>query len=171
VFSLLPGAGDPRKELLKADLIYMVGGNTAALTGVLRELGWLPVLRRALRGGATIAAVCAPALSLCSAPVFRWANGLGAPRAAEGLGLVRASLSCHAELLPEQTAAHERAVLAGAVPAGWCLDDGAILRLTPRGRLVEAVASRPGARVTHLSTRDGRLVRRPLRLELLPGAA
>ena len=171
VFSLLPGAGDPRKELLEADLIYMVGGNTAALTGVLRELGWLPVLRRALRGGATIAAVCAPALSLCSAPVFRWANGLGAPRAAEGLGLVGASLSCHAELLPEQTAAHERAVLAGAVPAGWCLDDGAILRLTPRGRLVEAVASRPGARVTHLSTRDGRLVRRPLGLELLPGAA
>ena len=51
VFALLPGAGDPRSALLAADLIYMVGGNTAALTGVLRELDWLPVLRQALRGG------------------------------------------------------------------------------------------------------------------------
>ena len=63
------------------------------------------------------------------------------------------------------------AVVAGAVPAGWCMDDGAILRLTPRGRLIEAVASRAGAGVTHLSARDGRLVRRPLEPALLPGAA
>lgn len=171
VFALLPGARDPRRELLEADLIYMVGGNTAALTGVLRELGWLPVLRRALRGGATIAAVCAPALSLCRAPVFRWANGLGRPRADAGLGLVPASLSCHADLLPQQTAFHERAVAAGEVPAGWCLDDGAILRLTPRGRLVEAVASRAGAGAVHLSARGGALVRRELDLTLLPGAS
>jgi dipeptidase E len=170
VFSLLPGAGDPRERLLEADLIYIVGGNTQALAATLRELDWLPSLRAALRGGATIAAVCAGALALCASMVFRWANGLGRPRAAPGLGLVRASLSCHADLLPDQTAVHERAVTAGAVPAGWALEDGAMLRLTPRGRLLEAVSSRPGAQAVHLSARQGRLVRRPLELRLLPGA-
>ena len=149
----------------------MVGGNTAALTGVLRELGWL--------GGAATGAARRRddrhRLRTGTEPVRRTgvplANRLGRPRAAAGLGLVRASLSCHADLLPEQSAAHERAVATGAVPAGWCLDDGAILRLTPRGRLIEAVASRPGARATHISTRDAGLVRRELRLELLPGVA
>lgn len=167
VFSLLPGAGDPRERLLDADLIYIVGGNTGALAGILRELDWLPVLRAALRGGATIAAVCAGALVACEQMVFRWANGLGAPRAAPGLGLIRASLSCHADLLPEQTAAHEAAVAAGDVPAGWALEDGAMLRLTPRGRLLEAVTSRPGARAAHLSARGGGAVRRELELRVL----
>ena len=170
VFGLLPSAGDPREQLLDADLIYMVGGNTAALTGVLRELDWLPVLRRALRGGATIAAVCAPALSLCRAPVSRWANGLGKPVLADGLGLVPASLSCHADLLPGQTAVHEHAVAAGRAPAGWCLDDGLILRLTGRGRLIEAVSSRAGAQGTHLGLRAGGLQRRSLQPRVLPGA-
>ncbi len=168
VFGLLPGAGDPREKLLDADLIYMVGGNTAALTGMLRELDWLPALRQALRGGATIAAVCAPALSLCRAPVSRWANGLGKPVLADGLGLVAASLSCHADLLPEQTAGHERAVASGAAPAGWSLDDGLILRLTARGRLVEAVSSRAGAQGTHLSLRAGQLQRRAVTPRILP---
>jgi dipeptidase E len=167
VFSLLPGAGDPRERLLDADLIYVVGGNTGALAGILRELDWLPTLRAALRGGATIAAVCAGALVVCEQMVFRWANGLGAPRTAPGLGLVRASLSCHADLLPEQTAAHEAAVVAGAVPAGWALEDGAMLRLTPRGRLLEGVTSRAGATATHLSARDGCLVRRAVDLRVL----
>lgn len=167
VFSLLPGAGDPRERLLDADLIYIVGGNTGALAGILRELDWLPVLRAALRGGATIAAVCAGALVACEQMVFRWANGLGAPRAAPGLGLIRASLSCHADLLPEQTAAHEAAVAAGDVPAGWALEDGAMLRLTPRGRLLEAVTSRPGARAAHLSARRGGVARRELELRVL----
>lgn len=170
VFSLLPGAGDPRERLLEADLIYLVGGNTAALAGTLRELDWLPTLRTALRGGATIAAVCAGALVLCEQMVFRWANGLGEPRAAPGLGLLRVSLSCHADLLPAQTTAHEAAVVAGTVPAGWVLDDGAMLRFTPRGRLIEAVTSRPGAQATHLSARAGGLVRRPLDLRVLPRA-
>lgn len=170
VFSLLPGAGDPRDRLLDADLIYLVGGNTAALAGILRELDWLPALRAALRGGATIAAVCAGALVLAEQMVFRWANGLGSPRAAPGLGLLRTSLSCHADLLPEQTAVHEAAVAGGSVPAGWALDDGAMLRLTPRGRLVEAVSSRRGATAVHLSARDGRPVRRAVNLRLLPGA-
>ena len=170
VFSLLPGAGDPRERLLDADLIYVVGGNTGALAGALRELDWLPALRAALRGGATIAAVCAGALVVCEQMVFRWANGLGPPRVRPGLGLVRAALSCHADLLPGQTAAHEAAVLAGQVPAGWALEDGAMLRLTPRGRLIEAVSSRPGAQATHLAAGDGRLVRRAVELRLLPGA-
>ncbi len=170
VFSLLPGAGDPRERLLDADLIYLVGGNTAALAGALRELDWLPSLRAALRGGATIAAVCAGALVLCEDMVFRWANGLGTPRAAAGLGLVRASLSCHADLLPQQTAVHEAAVASGAVRAGWVLEDGAMLRLTPRGRLLEGVTSWKGAQATHLSARGGRLVSRPLELRRLPGA-
>ena len=39
-----------------------------------------------------------------------------------------------------------------------------------RGRLVEAVTSRRGATATHLSARDGRLVRRPLELRALPGS-
>jgi peptidase E len=170
LFSLLPGAGDPRAQLLDADLIYVVGGNTQALAGALRELDWLPVLRRAVREGATLALVCAGALAAAETMVFRWANGLGAPRAAPGLGLVRGSLSCHADLLPEQTAWHERAVQRGTVPAGWVLEDGAMLHLTPRGRLVEAVSSRPGAQAVRLSARDGQLVRRPLELRVLPGA-
>lgn len=170
VFSLLPGAGDPRERLLDADLIYIVGGNTGALAGALRELDWAPTLRAALRGGATIAGVCAGALVLCEQMVFRWANGLGEPRAAPGLGLIRGSLSCHADLLPEQTVAHERAVLAGEVPAGWVLEDGAMLRMTPRGRVLEAVSARPGATATQLSERGGRLVRRPAELHVVPGA-
>ncbi len=170
VFSLLPGAGDPREELRAADLVYMVGGNTQALIGTLRDLGWAPALREALRDVATIAAVCASALAVCDSAVFRWANGLGAPRTAPGLGLVGCSLSCHADLLPEQTVLHERAVAERAIPAGYRLDDGAILRMTGRGRLVEAVSSRPGATATHLRARGGRLVRRELELRLLPGA-
>lgn len=170
LFSLLPGAADPRERLAEADLIYLVGGNTGALAGALRELDWAPALRAAVRRGATLAAVCAGALVVSETMVFRWANGLGAPRAAPGLGLVRGSLSCHADLLPEQTAAHEAAVLAGEAPAGWILDDGAMLHLTPRGRLIEGVSSRPSARAVHVSARGGRLVRRPLDLRVLPSA-
>jgi peptidase E len=170
VFSLLPGAGDPRERLAEADLIYLVGGNTQALAALLRELEWTPALRAALRRGAVLACVCAGALAASEAMVFRWANGLGAPRAAPGLGLVRASLSCHADLLPEQTAFHEASVARGDVPAGWALDDGAMLLLTPRGRLVEAVGARPAARAVRLERRSGRLVRRPLDLRRLPGA-
>ena len=134
VFSLLPGAGDPRERLLDADLIHIVGGNTGALAGDAARARLAPHVasgaarrrddRRDLRGRAW-----SSASRWCSAG--RTASG--APRAAPGLGLVRASLSCHADLLPEQTAAHEAAVAAGAVPAGWALEDGAMLRLTPRG--------------------------------------
>jgi hypothetical protein len=44
-----------------------------------------------------------------------------------------------------------------------------MLRLTPRGRLVEAVTSVPGAQATHLAVRGERLVRRPLELRALRG--
>jgi hypothetical protein len=84
-----------------------------------------------------------------------------------GLGLLTGSLSVHLGGESERLPAYRRAVASGELPPGYAADDGAGLMFAGR-RLEGCVASRPDARVVHV-TPDGRggAVERQLPVKLL----
>jgi peptidase E len=93
----------------------------------------------------------------------------GPPETIAGLGLLRGSLSVHADGEPERLPAFLEAVRVGALPGGWAVDDGVGL-LFADGAFARAVASRPGAGAVRVDAVDGELVRSRVEPELL-GAA
>jgi peptidase E len=168
LFHLARDRIDPAAHLLAQDAMYVGGGSMRNLLAVWREHGVDDAIRAAWKSGVVVAG--------CSAGAMCWFEGgismsAGAPAPVRGLGLLGGSLSVHLDGEAERLPIFRRAVASGALPPGYAVDDGAAL-LFGGTKLVECVASRPGARVLRLSPNDrGGVLERALHVRLLAGPA
>ncbi|HUN79230.1 MAG TPA: peptidase E [Solirubrobacteraceae bacterium] len=155
------------ETVLDQDVVYAGGGSLRNLLALWRAHGLDELLVRAWRHGTVLAGLSAGAMCWFQGGVTR---SDGAPAPLAGLGLLRGSLTVHADGEPERLPVWLAAVRAGELPGGWALDDG--VGLLFRGeRLARVVSSRPGAGGQRVDAIAGELVRRRLEPELLGAAA
>ena len=133
-----------RAFLLSQDVVYVGGGNTANLLAVWRTHGVDLLLREAYDRGTLLCGI--------SAGANCWAAGSHTDSFGpltylrDGLGLLPGSVCPHYDSEPGRRASYRAAVAGGALPAGWALEDG-VGALFTDGRLTEAVARKPEARL------------------------
>jgi peptidase E len=138
-------AYDLRAFVLEQDVIYVGGGSTANLLAVWRLHGLDAILREALDAGAVLCGISAGMNCWYEASTTDSFGPEIAPLR-DGLGFIRGSACPHYDAEPQRRPTY-RALVDGGFPAGWAADDGAALRFSAGGTFVEAVASRPHARV------------------------
>jgi peptidase E len=154
----------PLEEIvLEQDVVYVGGGSMRNLLAIWRAHGLDDLLTRAWRRGTVLAGISAGAMC--------WFEGgvtcsSGTPEPLAGLGLLKGSLTVHADGEPERLPVWLKSVRVGALPGGWAADDG--VGLLFRGRsLAQVVSSRPGATAQRVDAIAGELVRHRLEPELL----
>ncbi|CAN5181837.1 hypothetical protein BH24ACT23_BH24ACT23_06230 [soil metagenome] len=141
---------DLRPHLLDQDLIYAAGGSMLNLMAIWQAHGLAEIMREAWESGVLLAGQSAGAMCWFEYGITASA---GVPRVAAGLGFVTGSLSVHYGRDPGRRDAYRREV-AGGLPGGYALDDGAGL-LFEGVRPVEAFAGRRGARVVRVDADAG----------------
>jgi peptidase E len=156
---------DVRRFLLSQDVIYVGGGNTAAMLAVWRVHGLDHILREAWERGVLLAGLCAG--SMCwfeSGVTASWG-----PRMApleDGLGLLPGSNCPHHELRRDVYSAF----VAGGMRPGWAAEDGVALHFTGR-ELSAVVSSRPGRFAHRVELVGDEVVETPVEPTLLPAPA
>jgi dipeptidase E len=136
-----------RETLLAQDIVYVGGGSMLGLLAVWHALGLDAILRECWETGVVLAGLSAGAMCW-----FEWgiSSSLGAPAPARGLGLLRGSLSVHADGEPARLPVFRDAIAAGTIPPGWAADDG-VGMLFRGDRLEDVVSSRPRARALRVA--------------------
>jgi peptidase E len=140
-----------REHLLAQDIVYVGGGSMINLLALWRAHGLDGVLREAWQAGIVLAGLSAGSMCWFEGGITK---GLGAPVPAAGLGFLPGSNSVHFDGEPERRPAFLDAVAAGALPAGYGVDDGVGL-LFRGARLAEVVASREGLRAYRVDAVEG----------------
>ncbi len=141
--------------VLEQDIVYVGGGSMRNLLAIWSAHGLDELLTRAWRRGTVLAGISAGAMC--------WFEGgvtcsSGTPEPLAGLGLLKGSLTVHADGEPERLPVWLKSVRVGALPGGWAADDG--VGLLFRGRSLEhVVSSRPGAGAQRVDAIAGELVR------------
>jgi dipeptidase E len=152
-----------REIVLGQDIVYAGGGSMRNLLALWRAHELDTLLVEAWRRGTVLAGLSAGAMCWFQGGVTR-SSGPPAPLA--GLGLLRGSLTVHADGEPERLPVWLESVRSGALPGGWALDDGVGL-LFAGNHLERAVSSRPGASAQRVDAIAGELVRKRLEPKLL----
>ncbi len=154
----------PLEEIvLEQDIVYVGGGSMRNLLAIWSAHKLDELLTRAWRRGTVLAGISAGAMC--------WFEGgvtcsSGSPEPIAGLGLLKGSLTVHADGEPERLPVWLKSVRVGALPGGWAADDGVALLF--RGLSLErVVSSRPGASAGRVDAIAGELVRHRLEPELL----
>ncbi|GHD06704.1 putative peptidase YgaJ [Streptomyces violarus] len=133
-----------RSFLLAQDVVYVGGGNTANLLAVWRTHGLDRLLREAYDLGTLLCGI--------SAGANCWAEGSHTDSFGplmylpDGLGLLAGSVCPHYDSEPGRRPSYRAAVMAGQLPAGWAVEDGAGALFTD-GVLTETVTRAPAAGV------------------------
>jgi peptidase E len=154
----------PLQEIVLAqDVVYVGGGSMRNLRAIWRAHGLDRLLVDAWRRGAVLAGLSAGAMCWFEGGVS--CSG-GAPAPLRGLGLLRGSLSVHADGEPERLPRWLACVRDGTLPGGWALDDGVAL-LFCGTELQRVVSSRPGASALRVDAIAGELIRRRIEPQLL----
>ena len=154
----------PLRELvLSQDAIYVGGGSLRNLLALWREHDLHELLREAWESGVVLAGLSAGAMCWFQAGITM--SG-GTPEAVTGLGLIPGSLSVHRDSEPERLPFYRDQVAAGALPAGWAVDDGAAL-LVRDLTVARVVSSRPGAGAERVERRGTGAVTTEEQTELL----
>jgi dipeptidase E len=152
-----------REIVLSQDIVYVGGGSMRNLLAIWSAHHLDRLLMTAWRRGIVLAGLSAGAMCWFQGGITR---SSGAPEALAGLGLLKGSLTVHADGEPERLPAWLTAVRDGALPGGWAVDDG--VGLTFRGeRLERVVSSRPGAGAQRVDVIAGELIRKRLAPDLL----
>ena len=152
--------------LLKQDIIYVGGGNTANMLAVWRVHGVDRILRSAWRRGVVLAGV--------SAGMICWFEGgltdSFGPLAAlpDGLGLLPGTACPHYDGEINRRPAYQGFVSKG-FPAGLAADDGAAFHFIGR-RLTRCVSSRRSAKTFKVQLLKGKVVETRCRLGFLARA-
>jgi peptidase E len=155
---------DVRAFVLPQDVVYVGGGNTASLLAVWRAHGLDAILRKALAAGTVLCGVSAGMNCWFAASTTdSFGPTLGPLR--DGLGFLEGSACPHYDGEEQRRPLYHRLVAEG-FPAGYAADEAAALHFRD-GALVEAVASRPGARAYRVEAAAGRAVETPLPTRLL----
>jgi dipeptidase E len=149
--------------VLGQHIIYVGGGSMRNLLALWHAHGLDRLLVQAWEHGAVLAGLSAGAMCWFDAGVTR---SSGPPEALAGLGLLRGSLTVHADGEPERLPVWLAGIRDGTLPGGWALDDG--VGLLFRGeRADRAVSSRPGAGAQRVDAIAAELVRKRVDVELL----
>ena len=123
------------------------------------------ILREAWQAGIVLAGLSAGAMCWFEAGITK---GMARPRPVAGLGFLPGSASVHYDGEPDRRPAYLEAVAAGALPAGYGIDDG--VGLLFRGtRLAEVVAARPGLRAYRVDAVEGTAREHELEPRVLAG--
>lgn len=141
-----------RTFLLAQDVVYVGGGNTANLLAVWRTHGVDRLLAEAWDGGTLLCGISAGAN--CWAEASHTDSFGSLTFLHDGLGLLPGSVCPHYDSEPGRRPSYRTAVAAGALPAGWALDDG-VGALFQDGEPAEVVARTPDARLYRVEP-DGR---------------
>ncbi len=149
--------------LLSQDVLYVGGGSMRNLLAIWRAHDLDRLLIRAWEQGIVLAGISAGAMCWFEGGITR---SSGQPEPLAGLGLLKGSLTVHADGEPERLPVWLAAVREGRLPGGWSLDDGVGL-LFEGARLRRIVSSRPGAGAQRVDQVAGELVRNRLQPELL----
>ncbi len=146
-----PRAGDPREHLLQQDVIYVGGGNTANALAIWRLHGIDVALREAWRAGVVLCGVSAGMICWFESSITDSFGTLQPLH--DGLGFLPGSACPHFDGEGDRRPTYHRA-LAEGLANGIAADDGAaaVFRGT---ELVDAVASRPGAKVYRVRSEAG----------------
>jgi dipeptidase E len=154
----------PLEEIvLGQDIVYVSGGSMRNLLAIWHAHRLDELLTSAWESGIVLAGLSAGAMC--------WFDGgitcsSGAPEAIGGLGLLKGSLTVHADGEPERLPVWLSSVREGKLPGGWAADDGVGL-LFRNGALERVVSSRPGAGAQRVDALAGELVRHRLEADLL----
>lgn len=149
--------------VLAQDIIYVGGGSMRNLLAIWRAHRLDLMLVEAWRRGTVLAGLSAGAMCWFEGGVTR--SG-GPPESIAGMGVLKGSLTAHADGEPERLPAWLGSVRDETLPGGWALDDG--VGLLFRGTSLErAVSSRPGAGAERVDAVGGELMRRRLDVEFL----
>ncbi len=135
---------DIRALLLDQDVIYVGGGNTAAMLAIWRQHGVDAVLREAWQAGVLLCGVSAGAncwFEACSTDSF----GLDLDPLNDGLGFLPGSFCPHYDGEERRRPTLREFISTGRMADGWAADNHVALRFEGTS-LVEAVSSKPTAR-------------------------
>jgi peptidase E len=135
---------DIAASLSRQDVVYIGGGNTANMLAVWRLHGVDRALRAAWRQGIVMAGISAGANCWFEASSTDSFGPLVALR--DGLGFLPGSVCPHYDGEKNRRPAFHRFIASGQLPDGFALDDRAAAHFVGQ-RFVEAVSSRPGAKV------------------------
>ncbi len=154
----------PLEEIvLEQDIVYVSGGSMRNLLAIWRAHRLDELLTRAWQNGVVLAGLSAGAMCWFEGGITR---SSGVPEAIDGLGLLKGSLTVHADGEPERLPVWLARIREGVLPGGWAADDGVGLQF--RGQSLErVVSSRPGAAAQRVDALAGELVRHRLEPELL----
>jgi peptidase E len=144
---------DVRPFLLSQDMIFVGGGNTAAMLAVWRQHGVDAILREAWEQGILLCGVSAGAncwFEGCSTDSF----GLDLDPLNDGLGFVPGSFCPHYDGEERRRPTLRDFIMQGRLPEGWAADNHAALRFEGT-ELVEAVASKSAAKGYRVSKGAG----------------
>lgn len=154
-----PPTADLRGFLLEQEVIYVGGGNTRSLMALWREWEIDAILDEAWRAGGVLAGLSAGAICWFEQGVTDSVPGELRPLTC--LGLLPGSACPHYDGEAERRPAYHRLVGGGRIVPGFGIDDGAALHYNGT-RLVEVVASRPGATAYRVERRGEGVVEEAL---------
>lgn len=129
----------------------MGGGNTANMLAVWRTHGVDRALAEAYERGALLCGISAGANCWATSSVTDSFGPLAV--LPDGLGLLPGSVCPHYDSEPGRRPTYRAAVAAGALPAGWALDDGTGV-LFEEGRPTQVVTRAPRYRVYRVEPDD-----------------
>ena len=134
---------DIRSFLLSQDMIFVGGGNTAAMLAIWRQHGVDEILREAWQQGIVLCGGSAGAncwFEACSTDSF----GLDLDPLLDGLGFLKGSFCPHYDGEERRRPTLRQFIGEGRLPDGWAADNYVGLRFQGT-EFVEAVGARPGA--------------------------
>ncbi|HEY6140719.1 MAG TPA: peptidase E [Thermoanaerobaculia bacterium] len=133
---------DLRSFVLRHDVVYVGGGNTANMLAVWRVHGLDAILKEACDNGTLLCGVSAGANCWFENSLT---DSFGRPLRPldDGLGLLPGSFCPHYDGERDRRAAYRRFVANGALPEGWAAEDSVAV-LWRGGQVAEIVASRRG---------------------------
>ncbi len=135
---------DLRELIMAQDVVYVGGGNTAAMLAIWRQHGLDEVLREAWQAGILMCGVSAGAncwFEACSTDSF----GLDLDPLNDGLGFLPGSFCPHYDGEVRRRPTLRQFFTEGRLPDGWAADNHVALRFEGT-ELVEAVSSKPTAK-------------------------
>ncbi len=163
LFRLREARRSLEQTVAEQDVIYVGGGSMRNLLALWRAHGLDTLLIRAWRSGTVLAGLSAGAMCWFQGGVTR---SSGPPEVIDGLGVVKGSLTVHADGEPERLPVWLAAVKSGELSGGWALDDGVGMLIQDQ-EPVRVVSSRQGAGAERADAIAGELVRRRLEPEML----
>ncbi len=140
------------------DLIYVGGGSPVSLVDHWNATGIGSVLIDAFRRGVTLAGVSAGAM--CWFENFLWRSAEDGLRVAEGLGLVKGTMTPHSLTEPDRRASMKSLVSSGVIRDGYAVDDGAALVLQ-EGKRARAYPTEGPPFVHRIRRKNGETVLNP----------